>query len=144
MVVDGGGEGADASPDVAGAGGESDFLRRFFRAGDCCFTSLGCLAGSGGGAACSCGRAGKRGGRFSDTDGTTVVALQTGQRNVLIEDRQTIQAAGRKENPLVTQPYKAVQRSFQFIRWLRHSLLVETSWRHAIEALRPLMLAYLS
>jgi hypothetical protein len=59
-------------------------------------------------------------------------------------DRKKIREARRKENPLVTTPYKAVQRSFQFLRWLRHSLLVETSWRHAIEALRPLMRAYLS
>ena len=59
-------------------------------------------------------------------------------------DRQTIQEAGRKENPRVNKPYKAVQRSFQFLRWLRHSMLVKTSWRPAIDDLRPLMAAYLS
>ncbi len=59
-------------------------------------------------------------------------------------DRQRIQEAGRKENILVSRPYKAVQRSFQFLRWLRNSLLIKTSWRQAMEALRPLMVAYLS
>ncbi len=58
-------------------------------------------------------------------------------------DRETIRKAGRKENSLATRPYKAVQRSFQFIRWLRDALLIETSWRQAIVALRPLMAAYL-
>jgi hypothetical protein len=59
-------------------------------------------------------------------------------------DRKSIQQAGRKENPLVTKAYKAVQRSFQFLRWLRDSILVKTSWKQAIDALRPLMVAYLS
>ncbi len=60
------------------------------------------------------------------------------------KDLAKIKEAGRKENPLVTRPDKAVQRSFQFIRWLRDSLLVKTPWRQAVEALRPLMTAYLS
>ncbi len=64
-------------------------------------------------------------------------------RRIQIE-RQAIQEAGRKENPLVIQSYKAVQRSFQFLRWLRDALLVETSWRQDIKALRPLMEKYLS
>ncbi len=60
------------------------------------------------------------------------------------KDLAKIKEAGRKETPLVTRPDKAVQRSFQFIRWLRDSLLVKTPWRQAVEALRPLMTAYLS
>ncbi|MDH5468936.1 MAG: transposase [Candidatus Aminicenantes bacterium] len=77
-------------------------------------------------------------------EGISDTKIEKKRKQRIEADRKTIQKAGRKENPLVTQPYKAVQRSFQFIRWLRNSLLVETSWRQAIIDLRPLMVAYLS
>ena len=55
-------------------------------------------------------------------------------------DRQAIQKSGRKENP-----YKAVQRSFQFLRWLSRGLLAcPDLWRQAIQALNSLMRVYLS
>ena len=60
------------------------------------------------------------------------------------KDLLKIKESGRKENPLVIRLYKHVQRSFQFIRWLRDVLLVKTPWKQAIEALRPLMTASLS
>ena len=77
-------------------------------------------------------------------EGISDTKIEKKRKQRIQADRQAIQEAGRKENPLVTQPYKAVQRSFQFLRWLRNALLVQTSSRPAIEALRPLMLAYLS
>ena len=70
--------------------------------------------------------------------------IEKHRKKRILRDRRKIQEAGRKENPLVTKSYKSVQRSFQFIRWLRSSLLIKTSWSHATEALRPLMSAYLS
>ena len=82
--------------------------------------------------------------KIESEEGISDTKIEKKRKRRIEADRKTIQEAGRKENPLVTRSYKAVQRSFQFIRWLRHSLLVETSWRPAIEALRPLMRAYLS
>ena len=82
--------------------------------------------------------------KIESEEGISDTKIEKKRKRRIEADRKTIQQAGRKENPLVTRSYKAVQRSFQFIRWLRHSLLVETSWRPAIEALRPLMRAYLS
>ena len=77
-------------------------------------------------------------------EGISDTKIERKRKRRIAGDRQRIQEAGRKENTLVTRPYKAVQRSFQFLRWLRNSLLIETSWRQAMEALRPLMVAYLS
>ena len=82
--------------------------------------------------------------KIESEEGISDTKIEKKRKRRIEEDRQTIQKSGRKENPLVTQPYKAVQRSFQFLRWLRNSLLVEISWRQTIEALRPLMVAYLS
>ncbi len=82
--------------------------------------------------------------RIESEEGISDTKIEKKRKRRIEADRQTTQKAGRKENPLVTQLYKAVQRSFQFLRWLRGALLVKTSWRHAIEALRPLMRAYLS
>ena len=81
--------------------------------------------------------------KIESEEGISDTKIEKKRKRRIEVDRQLIKEAGRKENPLVTQPYKAVQRSFQFLRWLRDSLLVETSWRHAIDALRPLMVAYL-
>ncbi len=77
-------------------------------------------------------------------EGISDTKIEKKRKKRIEADRHKIQKDGRKENPLVAQSYKAVQRSFQFLRWLRNSLLVETSWRSAIKALRPLMVAYLS
>jgi len=77
-------------------------------------------------------------------EGISDTKVEKKRKRRIEEDRQKIQEAGRIENPLVTKPYKTVQRSLQFLRWLRNYILVETSWKTAIEALRPLMRAYLS
>ena len=82
--------------------------------------------------------------KIESEEGISDTKIEKKRQKRIKEDRQKIQEAGRKENPLVTQSYKAVQRSFQFLRWLRDSILIDTSWRPAIEALRPLMRAYLS
>lgn len=70
--------------------------------------------------------------------------IEAKRRKRIVEDLERIKAAGRKENPLVTRTYKAVQRSLQFIRWLRDELTNKSSWRKAIEELRPLMTEYLA
>ncbi|OVE78063.1 hypothetical protein BVX99_00705 [bacterium F16] len=66
------------------------------------------------------------------------------RNNRIAEDLKQIKEAGREENPLVTRAYKAVQCSLQFIRWLRDELMSKSSWRSAIEGLRPLMVGYLT
>ena len=82
--------------------------------------------------------------KIESEEGISDTKIDKNRERRIEGDRQRIDEAGRKENPLITQPYKAVQRSFQFLRWLRNSLLAQTSWRPAMETLRPLMLAYLS
>jgi len=82
--------------------------------------------------------------KIESEEGILDTKIEKKRKRRIEVERQLIQEAGRKENPLVTKPYKAVQRSFQFLRWLRDALLVQTPWRPAIEALRPLMAAYLS
>ena len=52
-------------------------------------------------------------------------------------------AAGRPMNPMLLKVHNSVQRSLQFIRWLRWALDGSTSWRHAMDELRPLMAKYL-
>jgi hypothetical protein len=50
-------------------------------------------------------------------------------------------------NPNLVMPAtidRITQRSFQFIRWLRHHLDFKTPWLDALDDLRPLMEAYLS
>jgi hypothetical protein len=54
------------------------------------------------------------------------------------------QDAGRAMNPLLLGVRRSVQRSLQFIRWLRWALNNATSWRPAIKLLRPLMTGYLT
>jgi len=82
--------------------------------------------------------------KIESEEGISDTKIEKKRKRRIEEDRKKIQKAGRKENPLVFRSYKAVQRSFQFLRWLRDALLIQTSWRQAIEALRPLMVAYLS
>ena len=53
------------------------------------------------------------------------------------------QANGESINSLVLAWQRITQRCFQFIRWLRHCLENSTSWREAIDLLRPLMQNYL-
>ena len=62
----------------------------------------------------------------------------------LAEDVERALQAGRSPNVLVQQLTRATQRSFQFIRWLRTGLILNTSWEQAVVQLRPLMLKYLS
>ena len=50
---------------------------------------------------------------------------------------------GKDINPMVIAVGKRVQRSLQFIRWLRLHIAHGTPWTPAIRALRPLMQAYL-
>lgn len=77
-------------------------------------------------------------------EGISDTKIEKKRKKRIEEDRKKIQKAGRKENPLVTKSYKSVQRTFQFLRWLRDAMLIKTSWRQAIEDLRPLMAKYLS
>lgn len=70
--------------------------------------------------------------------------IEAKRKKRILEDLERIKAAGRQENPLVTRAYKAVQRSLQFIRWLRDELTNKSSWREAIDELRPLMTEYLA
>ncbi len=64
----------------------------------------------------------------------------------LAKRAEKARAAGRF---LPVKLYQALDRptevslSLQFIRWLRVGLMRPTSYRHAIEQLRPLMRAYL-
>jgi len=53
-------------------------------------------------------------------------------------------AAGRPMNPLLMGVRRSVQRSLQFIRWLRWTLSHATSWQPAIDELGPLMAQYLT
>ncbi len=52
--------------------------------------------------------------------------------------------ASRPMAPMLGKLHKCVQRSMQFIRWLRMQLIRPTSWRAAMDALSPLMARYLS
>ena len=51
--------------------------------------------------------------------------------------------AGRAMAPMLKKLYKRVQRSFQFIRWLRLEFLRRASWSEAVSRLRPCMEKYL-
>ena len=82
--------------------------------------------------------------KIESEEGISDTKIEKKRTRKIEGDRETIRKAGRKENSLVTRPYKAVQRSFQFLRWLRDSLLVKASWTQAMVTLRPLMAAYLS
>lgn len=83
--------------------------------------------------------------KIESVEGISDTKIEKKRKKRINADRHKIQKAGRQENPLVAQPYnKAVQRSYQFLRWLRNALLGETSWRPAIKALSPLMVVYLS
>lgn len=59
-------------------------------------------------------------------------------------DTEKAEAAGRAMNPLLLGVRRSVQRSLQFIRWLRWALTHATSWRPAIDELRPLMAQYMA
>lgn len=50
---------------------------------------------------------------------------------------------GRNLSPMIAKVGKRVQRSLQFIRWLRMHVAARTSWVPAVRDLRPLMDAYL-
>ena len=66
------------------------------------------------------------------------------QARRIAEDSQKAFNAGRSPNSLVENLHRATQRSLQFIRWLRTGLLLNSSWKQAVEQLRPLMLKYLT
>ena len=70
--------------------------------------------------------------------------VQVKQAKRLAADVERALQAGRSPNVLVQQLTRATQRSFQFIRWLRTGLILNTSWEQAVVQLRPLMLKYLS
>ena len=53
------------------------------------------------------------------------------------------QANGALVNSLVLGWQRVTQRCFQFIRWLRHCLGNQTTWREAVGLLKPLMENYL-
>ena len=59
-------------------------------------------------------------------------------------DTEKADDAGRPMNPLLLGVRRSFQRSLQFIRWLRWALSHATSWRPAIDQLRPLMAQYLA
>ena len=66
--------------------------------------------------------------KIESEEGISDTKIEKKRKRRIEGDRRTIREAGRKENPLVNQPCKAVQRSFQFLRWLRDALLVRASW----------------
>lgn len=59
------------------------------------------------------------------------------------EDAETAKKAGRVPNPMVLGWHRPTQISLQFLRWLRCCLCQKSSWREAVDALRPLALNYL-
>ena len=66
------------------------------------------------------------------------------KRSARLEKESTMaQEAGRTPNPLVINWRRPTQICLQFIRWLRCVLHDATSWRPAMNALRPLMEKYL-
>ena len=59
------------------------------------------------------------------------------------ENLKKAEAADRPMNPMLLAIRGSVQRSFQFIRWLRWVLVHRTLWGPAMDELRPLMAEYL-
>lgn len=60
------------------------------------------------------------------------------------EDAAAADLGRRKMPPMLKTLCKRVQRSLQFIRWLRTEFIMATSWKAAMDRLRPLMGGYLS
>lgn len=78
------------------------------------------------------------------TEGVEDEKVRNKRHKRLEELRVQINQSGRQPNPMVMNCVRITQRSLQFIRWLRSSLRTTTSWRDGVEALRPLMAAYLT
>ena len=76
-------------------------------------------------------------------EGITDTKIEKKRQIRLKQDLEAIRVSGRKVNPLVTRGYKPIQRSLQFIRWLRSALLQRASWRPSMAILAPLMAGYL-
>ena len=61
----------------------------------------------------------------------------------LAQEIATAAEKGRTLSTMLTAPKRATQRSVQFIRWLLDELTHPSSWRRAMDDLRPLMDEYL-
>ena len=72
-------------------------------------------------------------------EGITDQVSRKKRKRRIQQDVDKAHAAGRKPNPLVTGLLRCTQRGVQFIRWLTSSLSRLTSWRAAVDELRPLM-----
>lgn len=59
------------------------------------------------------------------------------------QDAEVAAGEGRGMASMLKKVYKRVQRSLQFIRWLRMEFVRKASWREAIGRLRPVMAGYL-
>jgi hypothetical protein len=79
--------------------------------------------------------------REHDISDEKVQAKRQQRVKALLEELRT---RGTSPNPLILQCSRATQRSLQFIRWLRHSLLRPTSYAESLTFLRPLMQEYLA
>lgn len=76
-------------------------------------------------------------------EGITDEKVQKLRRERLEKDLAKAADEGRKLSSMLTAPKRATQRSVQFIRWLLDELAHPSSWRCAMETLRPLMARYL-
>lgn len=82
--------------------------------------------------------------KLENEEGIIDEKVRCKKRKRKMEEVKKAKASGRKISPLVVGMERATQRSLQFIRWLRSTLLHQTPWPRAIEKLRPLMLKYIS
>jgi len=69
--------------------------------------------------------------------------VQKLRRQRLEKDIAKAADEGRTLSTMLTAPKRATQRSVQFIRWLLDELALPSSWRCAMDNLRPLMAEYL-
>ena len=76
-------------------------------------------------------------------EGITDEKSQHKRKQTRARELEELQINGQHMNSLVLNWKRATQRCLQFIRWLRHCLENQTSWREAVSLLRPLMQNYL-
>jgi hypothetical protein len=76
-------------------------------------------------------------------EGITDEKVMRKRQTRLKEEIEKARQAKKEMSSMLLEPKRATQRSFQFLRWLRDELQVPTSWRLALQELRPLMEEYL-
>ncbi|MCK5805747.1 MAG: transposase [Lentisphaeria bacterium] len=81
---------------------------------------------------------------IEEREAITDEKIRTRMAARLLGDADKAEAAGRQMNPMLLGVRRSVQRSLQFIRWLRWALSHAASWRPAIDELRPLMAQYMT